>query len=233
MMAILIKLTSLEERFISPSIDRQVTYYEASPLLEAAMQTWAEGKPEQAIETLYRILRQTPHDINVIHLLFEIYCHTEDRDGILKIGSRLIDTFIKDNQLDQAKEIYKSMQFNDHQIYPTPRVFYNMAIAFEHHHETKNAYKAFENIASHYTREGVALKSLVKLAQYHLKVEQDYLQAFSYFVLAKYHPAADQNVAAIVAEGIEQTRRYGGTEVEDMDEADVKGLERYETLVAT
>ncbi|ETW95791.1 MAG: hypothetical protein ETSY1_29230, partial [Candidatus Entotheonella factor] len=226
------KLTSLEERYISPNIDRQITYYEAPPLLEEAMEKWSQGQPQEAIEMLNRILRQTPHDTHAMHALFQVYCSMDDTAGIQKIGSRLIDTLLKENQLDQAKETFKHMKINDSQVLPTPKTLFNMATAFENSRETKNAYKAYEKIAVNYPYDLLALKSLVKLAKYYLEVEQDYMQAFEYFVLAKHHPAADSSVTAMAVEGIEQSRHHGGPEVAEMDEADVEGFERYEELVS-
>ncbi|ETX08206.1 MAG: hypothetical protein ETSY2_06730, partial [Candidatus Entotheonella gemina] len=226
------KLSSLEERYISPNIDRQITYYEAPPLLEEAMDKWSNGQPQEAIEILNRILKQTPHDTNAAHALFQVYCSMDDEAGVQKIGSRLIEIFIKENQLDQVKETFKSMKINSTQVFPTPRTLFNMAVVFENKGETTNAYKAYEKIVVNYSNNALALKSLIKLAKYSLEVEQDYMQAFEYFVLAKHHPAADASVAELAAEGIEQSRQHGGPEVAEMDEADVEGLERYEALVS-
>ncbi len=60
----LMKLSSIEERYISPNIDQKITLYEAPPLLEEATQRWLDGDSQQAIELLHQILKQTPHDIN-------------------------------------------------------------------------------------------------------------------------------------------------------------------------
>ncbi len=97
----------------------------------------------------------------------------------------------------------------------------------------KNAYKAYEKIALNYPHDLLTLKSLMKLAKYNLDVEQDYVQAFEYFVLAKHHPACDHNVAAVITEGIARSRHEGGPEVAAMDEADVDGLERYVDLATS
>jgi len=229
--AIMIKLLTIEERYISPHIDRQITYYEAHPLLEKAVQKWAEGQPQQAIKILNHILKQTPCEINILHTLLEIYSSLEDNEGVKMIGSKLIDIYIQQNDLDQAKEIYNNMKINDCHIYPVTKTLFNMATVFESHRETENANKAYKKIILNDPDDLLALKSLVKLARFNLEVEKNHVEALKYFVMAKHHPTADSNVAGVIAEGIERSRHAGGPEVARMDEAAVDGAEQYTDMV--
>jgi hypothetical protein len=123
------------------------------------------------------------------------------------------------------------MKINDCQIYPVTKTLFNMATIFESHREEENANKAYKKIILNDPDDLLALKSLVKLAKYNLEVEKNYVDALKYFVMAKHHPAADSNVAGIIAEGIERSCHSCGPEVARMDEAAVDSAEQYTDMV--
>lgn len=225
-MALIMKFSKIEERYISPVIEGKITVYEAHPLLEKALQLRGEDQNQQAIQILKHILKETPNDISALNALLEIHTEARDAGGMQENGSRLIAAFLKKNQLDEALEVYDNMKIDQQYIYPRPEVIFNLATSMENA-QRDDGLKTYEELIHAYPKHFLALKSLVKLAKYHIESSQNYKQAFSYFVLAKYHPEIDQHLATQIEAGIRRSREKGDQDLAQMREEDVEGLEIY------
>jgi membrane associated rhomboid family serine protease len=225
--AVIIKLSRVEERFISPSIEDQITLYKTHPLFEKALAEFSAGNLEEAKFILQNILKDEPDDVSAMNKMFEIHVEERDAEALQKMGSKLLTLSLKDNDLDHAVVVFQGMKADQSQIYPEPQPLFNLAVALEKEKRTDYAFWLYEELAKVYPTHLLALKSLVKLGEINLQDYGDAKRAFSFFVLAKHHPAVDQHLAVIIETGIKKARAQGGEPLARMEEADVEGLERY------
>ena len=64
--ALFMKATRIEERYIAPNLEKKVTLFESHPMLDEALRLRSEGEWQRAIGTLKRLLKETPNDIDAL-----------------------------------------------------------------------------------------------------------------------------------------------------------------------
>ena len=225
--ALLMRYFKVEERFISPDIEKQITFFEAHPLSDKAQELRTEGKFEKAVEVLEQILKERPNDINAMYLLFDTQLEANDEEGFQKIGSRLVMTLLKEQQLEEATEVYENMRVYTRRIQPAPEVLFNLASAHERSGDKDLALRIFETLFHSNPRHIMSFRALIRASRLQIELYQNYKAAFEFYVRAKHHPKCDPAMNQQIDTGIMEARMRGGPMVEAMKEEDVPGLSAY------
>ena len=225
--ALLMRYLKVEERFISPDIEKQITFFEAHPLSDKALELRNEGRFEEAAGVLEQILKERPNDINAMYSLFDVRLESNDEEGFQKIGSRLVMALLKEQQIEEATEVYDNMRVYTRKIQPAPEVLFNLASAHERSGDKDLALRIFESLFHSNPRHVMSFRALIRAARLQVELYQNYKVAFECYVRAKHHPKCDPAMTQQIATGIMEARMRGGPMVEAMKEEDVSGLSAY------
>jgi membrane associated rhomboid family serine protease len=104
--ALLIALTGVEKKVISPAIERKIGY-RADERLVRAIEAARDGRPEEARALTRRILQADPGNLDARRYAYELALEVGDARELGTLATRLLDAYISRGEVDLARQLIR------------------------------------------------------------------------------------------------------------------------------
>jgi len=203
--ALLIRLTDLEGKVLTPAIEKKTTWA-ASDRLAAALTKLDSGDLDGALKELEALLRATPDSIEARAALMEAYARKEDHAAAGRESARLVGAYLKAR--DTAGAMTAAMEH--WQIYPTVPLAMRDQVALAAHREKREEYRdaahLLEGAIAAWPDDPLAPKALLGLGRLQLQVFDQPGEALVHLERAQAHPHATPEFQQASAEMIARAR---------------------------
>jgi len=190
--AVVIKLTNFEEKFIAPSIEKKVSL-EQNPLFLKGMQLSENKDYSGALICLQKVVRQDPNHYEAYMEMRTIAEVTGDRVGYNRNTAGIFDIVLRNREFDLFVDLlapYKEHPLRD--ALPA-RTLMGIAKFFEEQNDSTAAIGYYEDLVQRYHDDPLAIKAYSRLAHlYHDKLE-DKNRAVDAFREAYFHPQSSED----------------------------------------
>lgn len=184
--AVAIKLTNFEEKFIAPAIEKKVSL-EQNPLFLKGMQLSEIRDYPGALICLQKVVRQEPNHYEAYMEMRRIAEVTGDRAGYNRNTAAIFDLVLRNREFDLFVDLLAP--YKEHPLRDALPARTLMAIGkfFEEHNDSVTARNYFEELVQRYHDDPLAIKAYSRLAHiYHDKLE-DKNRAINAFREAYFH----------------------------------------------
>ncbi len=203
--AVLIRLTDLEGRVLTPAIEKK-TSWAASDRLAAALAKLDGGDLDGSLKDLEALLRATPDNIEARTSLIEVYTRKGDHAAAGRESARLVGAYLKAR--DMAGAVTAAMEH--WQTYPTTPLAMRDQLAMAAHREKREEFRD----AAHLLESGIAAwpddpltpKALLALGRLKLQVFEEPREALAIYERLQAHPHATPEFQQASAEMIARAR---------------------------
>jgi len=190
--AVVIRLTNFEEKFIAPSIEKKVSL-EQNPLFLKGMQLSENKDYSGALICLQKVVRQDPNHYEAYMEMRTIAEVTGDRVGYNRNTAGIFDIVLRNREFDLFVDLlapYKEHPLRD--ALPA-RTLMGIAKFFEEQNDSTAAIGYYEDLVQRYHDDPLAIKAYSRLAHlYHDKLE-DKNRAVDAFREAYFHPQSSED----------------------------------------
>ena len=156
--ALLIRFTRVEERFINPAIEKQVSWT-ADPRLEAALQAFAAGDIRRAQAQLGPLFSEQPGDEDALRLGLDIALELKSDASIDTAGTRLLACLMSRGDIAEAEELIAELR-----PHALPRFLDRAAGFAERRGQPRQAIGLYERLAGLEAAGVSAVAALFKVA---------------------------------------------------------------------
>jgi tetratricopeptide (TPR) repeat protein len=180
-----LRLTRVEERFISPGIERQTTLT-AHPSLERIVDARVAGDHHAARRELQRVLRSQPASLDAWQEAYELALAQRDPDEVARAATRLFDLFARAGEHDLAADLLHDPRWRE--VAPlSPQLGLAAATLLEREGDAREALDLLEHVARAHPRDPKTLRALVRRGEI-LARAGDQTAARTAFEQARAHP---------------------------------------------
>lgn len=190
--AVIIKLTNFEEKFIAPSIEKKVSL-EQNPLFLKGMQLSENKDYPGALICLQKVVRQDPNHYEAFMEMRTIAEVTGDRAGYNRNMAGIFDIVLRNREFDLFVDLLAP--YKDHPLRDAlpARTLMGIAKFFEEQNDSVTAIGYYEELVQRYHDDQLAIKAYSRLAHlYHDKLE-DKNRAMDAFREAYFHPQSSED----------------------------------------
>jgi tetratricopeptide (TPR) repeat protein len=190
--AVVIKMTEVEEKYIAPSIEKKVSL-EQDPLFLKGVQLAESKDYPGALIHLQKVVRADPNHFEAFMEMRRIAELTGDRKGYNRNMAGIFDLLLRNRDYDLFVDLYT--QYRDHlfrEALPA-RTLMAIALFFEEQGDVPAAISNLEALVENYNADPISLKAYSKLARLHLDKLNDRPKALEAFRDAYFHPQSTQD----------------------------------------
>jgi membrane associated rhomboid family serine protease len=181
-----LRLTRVEERFISPGIERQTTLT-AHPSLERIVDARVAGDYDTARRELERALRSQPTSLDAWQEAYELALAQRDPNGVGRAATRLFDLFARAGEHELAADLLHDGRWRD--VGPlSPQLGLTAATLLEREGDARAALELLEHVARAHPRDPKTLRALVRRGEI-FALAGDRAAALAAFQQARAHPS--------------------------------------------
>jgi membrane associated rhomboid family serine protease len=190
--AVVIKLTNFEEKFIAPSIEKKVSL-EQNPLFLKGMQLSENKDYPGALICLQKVVRQDPNHYEAFMEMRTIAEVTGDRVGYNRNMAGIFDIVLRNREFDLFVDLlapYKEHPLRD--ALPA-RTLMGIAKFFEEQNDSVTAISYYEDLVQRYHDDPLAIKAFSRLAHLYYDKLEDKNRAVDAFREAYFHPQSSED----------------------------------------
>lgn len=189
--AVVIKLTNFEEKFIAPSIEKKVSL-EQNPLFLKGMQLSENKDYPGALICLQKVVRQDPNHYEAYMEMRTIAEVTGDRVGYNRNMAGIFDIVLRNREFDLFVDLLAAYKAHPLRDALPPRTLTGIAKFFEEQNDSVTAISYYEDLVKRYHDDPLAIKAYSRLAHlYHDKLE-DKNRSVDAFREAYFHPQSSE-----------------------------------------
>lgn len=163
------KLTKLEEKFIAPSIERKTNLVSKHPKLASAVEHFDRGEYHEAASDLRIAVQEDRDDPDLYHLLARCYRELDRPRDAARWLRQELTIHLRHRELPVAVETYDEMLDCAPDIELTPRELFPIANALASLDHEARALRLFENLLANAPEPLLRLRSALALADLHSK----------------------------------------------------------------
>jgi membrane associated rhomboid family serine protease len=190
--AVVIKLTSFEEKFIAPSIEKKVSL-EQNPLFLKGMQLSENKDYPGALICLQKVVRQDPNHYEAYMEMRTIAEVTGDRVGYNRNMAGIFDIVLRNREFDLFVDLLASYKVHPLRDALPARTLIAIAKFFEEQNDSVTAISYYEDLVQRYRDDPLCIKAYSRLAHlYHDKLE-DKNRSIDAFREAYFHPQSSED----------------------------------------
>ncbi|HSE42452.1 MAG TPA: rhomboid family intramembrane serine protease [Acidobacteriota bacterium] len=205
--ALIMKFTEFEEKYIAPSIEKKVSLQQ-SPLFLKGIQLAEIKDYPGALIHLQKVVREDPNHFEAFMEMRRIAEVTGDRKGYNRNMAGIFDLLLRNRDFDLFVDLYT--QYKDHpfrDLLPA-RTLMAIGLFFEEQGDIPAAIGNLEALVDHYDADPLSMKAYAKMARLFLDKLNDRSKALEMLREAYFHPQASQDWRSAL--GIEM-KKYGLT----------------------
>jgi membrane associated rhomboid family serine protease len=205
--AVVIKMTELEERYIAPSIEKKVSL-EQNPLFLKGVQLAESKDYPGALIHLQKVVREDPNHFEAFMEMRRIAELTGDRKGYNRNMAGIFDLLLRNRDYDLFIDLYA--QYKDHPFRDAlpARTLLAIGLFFEEQGDFPAAITNLEALVETYNADPISMKAYSKLARLHLDKLNDRPKALEALRESYFHSQSTQDWRSALA--IEM-KKYGLT----------------------
>lgn len=159
--AALIRLARIEERWVDPKINQQISWQQ-HPALTRASQVRFENAGA-AEKELSAVLRDQPDDLDALRMAYDVAMESGDRTEAIRRADRLFSVYVRRGESQLARELVFDAMRKARESFPA-RFALAAARFLEREGETNDALALDEDVASRFPDDPAALLALVRIA---------------------------------------------------------------------
>lgn len=175
---LLIKLSRVEEAFLSPAIDQKTTLFSQHPQVAAALARMDARDYGQAAVALSGALRDNPEDVDALHLLGECYAELGRPANALQALERKLQVHLRRREKDLAVDTFADMKSISPNVRLSPRLELSLGVALADTNHYADAITLYRELIDSETEPLHKLKAGVALAELYQK-ENDVQRALA------------------------------------------------------
>jgi membrane associated rhomboid family serine protease len=160
--AILIKVTRLEERWVDPGIQKEISWTQ-HPALVRAGDARRFGDFATAAREIAMVLREQPGNLDALRLAFDVALDAGRADEAIGVADRLLALYVRQGEAQLARALVFDAMNRARDAF-TPRFGLAAARFLEKEGETRDALSLDEEVASRFPVDASALQALVRIA---------------------------------------------------------------------
>ncbi|MCU0242520.1 MAG: rhomboid family intramembrane serine protease [Vicinamibacteria bacterium] len=210
--ALLLRATRVEERFISPAIERKISF-EAHPSLERIIDARVAGRLDEAQGELDRLIASQPGNTDVWMEAYELGLARNDTNALGRAAVRLLDLCQRAGERELALQIANDARWRE--VRPvSPQLCFAAGALFEQEGDARQALELYEDVVLSSPADPRALRALVRRGEL-LLAGGDMRAARLAFEAAQRHPAYGSLWSKAVEGGlqaIQSASRPGGAQ---------------------
>lgn len=190
--AIVMKLTQVEEKFIAPAIEKKVSL-EQNPLFLKGMQLSENKDYAGALICLQKVVRQDQNHYEAFMEMRRIAEVIGDRNGYNRNTAAIFELVLRNREYDLFVDLYA--QFKEHplrDILPA-RTLMAIGIFFEEQSDSVAAVNYFEELVQRYGDDPLAMKAYSRLARIYLVKLENKDRAIEAYREAYFHPQSSED----------------------------------------
>jgi len=207
--AIIVRLSHLEEKVLAPAIAKKTTWT-ASDLLTRALGKLDQGDVNGAIKDLESLLRTKPEDIEARTSLMDAYARKGDDDAAGKESARLVGIYLKARDMAGAISASREHRRAHPDVPLAIRDQLALAAESEKRYDNHEAATWYQEAISSWPDDPLAPKALVAYGRLLFQAFQDPREALGILERAKAHPRATPEFQQASAQMIAQAREALG-----------------------
>jgi len=192
--ALLLRLTSAEERMISPLLEKKIEgpeFVQDQRLVRGA-DLIARGDPEGALALFREMLTEDPENLTARVEAFRALALLEQRGEAKQEAADLIKVLLSRNEEEEALQIHREALTCDPGFCAGPRDAYRLGRLLEGQDDHENAVRTYQNLTATWPRFELVPKALLNAARILKKKMADDRGAFEmYRKLVLDHPGSD------------------------------------------
>jgi membrane associated rhomboid family serine protease len=205
--ALTLRAVRVEERFINPVIERQITL-EAHPSLERIVDARVAGRLDEAQAELDNVLRSQPGNIDAWIESYELGLVRQDPRLIGRAAARLLELYGRAGESGLALDLVNDRRWCE--IGPvSPQLSFAVGAVLEKEGNIRRALEMYEDVVRSFPNDPKALRALVRRGEFYLK--GDHLrEARQAFESARAHPAYGSPWSEVVERNLQEIGRRSG-----------------------
>lgn len=218
--AIVLKLTNFEEKFIAPAIEKKVSL-EQNPLFLKGIQLSENKDYPGALICLQKVVRQDPNHFEAFMEMRRIAEVTGDRAAYNRNTAGIFDIVLRNREFDLFVDLLAP--YKEHPLHDAlpARTLMGIAKFYEEQNDSVTAANYYEELVQRYHDDPLAIKAYSRLAHfYHDKLE-DKNRAVDALREAYFHPQSSEEWRKGL---LLEMKKYGIT-LEHLDGAKLLELE--------
>jgi len=182
--AVIIKKYSIEEKYIRPNIEKQISI-EQHPKLLSAMEKFDLENFDEAILDIQEFLRIEPNHLDANNLLAQIYLKQNKKLDAAQAYGKIVPIYLsqKDNAL--ALATFMDMRNLSPDAVLSPRYQMNIAHLLEAEGNTTGAIQAYEKLVEKYPAANESMKAAVNCGFFYLEAGKQPGKALEFFQKAR------------------------------------------------
>lgn len=160
--ALLVRLTRLEEKFIHPLIESQVSWTQNTHLVRA-IEAQSRGDRATARRETGRVLSEQPNNVDAWRLAYETAFDEHDWKAYANAATRLLELYVHQGERDLARNLIEEASGNAFEELPAK--FHLRAGSFlEKEGRARAAVRFYKRLAERYPDDPAVLRSLLRTA---------------------------------------------------------------------
>lgn len=179
-----IRLSGIEEKYIHPKIEGQISW-RASSEMESATKAWRLGDVASARQQLAKVLMENPKDIDARQLLVELSFEEEDWTIGAAQAAKLLDQYTSMNELELGRNL--AWDLVPHLAKLPTSLLSRSATLLDKMKDDQTALQFWEEVARREGESQSGLRALIQMLRIQISLERE-IAARDTLVRARAHP---------------------------------------------
>lgn len=203
--ALLIRVTRFEEKFIAPAIEKKLSLAQ-NPLYLQAIEKSEAGDYPGAVSLLEKVVRQEPNHLDALMEMRRISEMTRDETGYARHSAGLLEALVRVKESNLLNTTYRQyLDHPDHKPLP-PKTIFSIASYFDDEHEPETSLQLYQLLTAVHPDDALSMKALSRVARIYFDKLNDPEKGKAALIQAYEHPhASDEWRSALQTD----FRRYG------------------------
>jgi membrane associated rhomboid family serine protease len=193
--ALAMRAARVEEKWIHPSIEKELTL-EQDPGLERALEARIAGDLKKARREIAAVLVREPSNPDAWRESYDIACDASDENELARSGSRLVDLYARAGERDLVVDLLRDLVARAKGPLPA-RVFLSAGALLEKRGDWDLALEAYTGLIERQPEDPSVVRALLRRAEI-LRQTGDAAAAHRALLQARAHPACEGPMAQAV-----------------------------------
>jgi membrane associated rhomboid family serine protease len=162
--AVVMKSFQIEEKYITPKIEKEVTMPQ-NPLFEEALELSEKKSYPEAMNLLKKVVQQEPSHLGAHQEMLHIAMISEDSDTYEDSLNSILDILIRKKDWELFQEFYRRYQESSKRQNLPAKTLLGLSTLFEEHGDYISAIQHYEELVQNYPDDPVVMKAHIKFAR--------------------------------------------------------------------
>lgn len=203
--ALLMKTTGVEEKYLAPAIEKKVSLVQ-NPLYLQGMEKSEVGDYPGALLLLEKVIRQEPNHLDAYMEMIRISEISKDESGYAKYMAGMLEALVRTKESNLLRTMYR--QYLDHMQHRPlpPRTIFALAGFFEEEHDAATSLQLYELLTTGYPDDPLAMKGWSRMARIYFNKQNEPEKGKAALLRSYEHPQSTQEWRSAMQIDF---RRYG------------------------